>query len=197
MRLIAIVFFGVTASVFSQPVIPGQPYSPMTGAERTKFFLNDTFGYRSLLLADPAVSAWRTWRHTPEEWDRNWEGFGKRYASRIALNTISNGTEMGLGAIWKEDPRYFPKTGAKVRGRIGEAARQAFLSRYADGNYRFGAAKAAGIFASSYGQKLFMPDSVTSNKDCGVRIGGYYAARFLSNLFEEFRPEIRKILRRK
>ena len=42
-----------------------------------------------------------------------------------------------------------------------------------------------------------MPESLISNKDCGIRVGGYYAARFLSNLYEEFRPEIRKILRRK
>lgn len=174
-----------------------QVYSPLTGEERMKFFVQDTFRLRSFLLSGPAVAAIRTLQDRPVEWDRNWEGFGKRYASRAAINTISNTTEIGLGAIWKEDPRYFPKAEGKISRRIGEAARQAVLSRYANGNYYFGAAKAAGMVAGSFTQKLYMPDSVISNRDCTVRIGGYYAGRFVSNLFEEFRPQIRKIFRRK
>ena len=174
-----------------------QVYSPMTGGERAKFYVQDTFRLRSFLLSGPAVAAMRTWQDRPMEWDRNWEGFGKRYASRVVINTISNSTEIGLGAIWKEDPRYFPKADGKISRRIGEAARQAVLSRYANGNYYFGAAKAAGMVAGSFTQKLYMPESVISNRDCTVRIGGYYAGRFVSNLFEEFRPQIRKIFRRK
>lgn len=187
------------ASLIFFAVLPlcAQVYSPMTGSERAKFYVQDTFRLRSFLLSGPAVAAMRTWRDRPEEWDRTWEGFGKRYAARVAVNTISNSTEIGLGAIWKEDPRYFPKATGKVSSRIGEAARQAVLSRYANGNYYFGAAKAAGIVAGSYTQKLYMPDSVTSNRDCTIRIGGNYAGRFVSNLFEEFRPQIRKLFRRK
>ena len=104
---------------------------------------------------------------------------------------MSTSTEIGLGAIWKEDPRYFPKASGKVAGRIGEAARQAVLSRYANGNYYFGAAKAAGMVTGSF------TESVISNRDCTIRIGGNYAGRFVSNLFAEFGPEIRKIFRRK
>ncbi len=178
-------------------LLTAQPYAPITASQRAKFFTDDTFGVRSLLLADPAVSAWRTWRGRPVEWDKNWEGFGKRYASRVTINAITNGTEVSLGAIWKEDPRYFPKTGGTVKARLTEAARQSVLSRYADGNYHIGAAKAAGMVAGSFGQKLFMPASVTSNGDCSIRAVGYVGARFLSNLFEEFRPEIRKLFRRK
>lgn len=174
-----------------------QVYSPMTGGERAKFYVKDTFRLRSFLISGPAVAAMRTWQDRPVEWEGTWEGFGKRYASRVAINTISNTTEIGLGAIWKEDPRYFPKATGKFSRRIGEAARQAVLSRYANGNYYFGAAKAAGMVAGSFTQKLYMPESVISNRDCTVRIGGYYAGRFVSNLFEEFRPQIRKIFRRK
>ena len=187
------------ALFFCLGVLPlfAQVYSPMTGGERAKYFVQDTFRLRSYLLSGPAVAAMRTWQDRPVEWDRTWEGFGKRYASRAAINTISNSTEIGLGAIWKEAPRYFPKANGKVSRRIAEAARQAFLSRYANGNYYFGAAKAAGMVSGSFTQKLYMPDSVTSNRDCTIRIGGYYAGRFVSNLFEEFRPQIRKLLRRK
>ncbi len=174
-----------------------QVYSSMTGGERAKFYVQDTFRLRSFLISGPAVAAMRTWQDRPVEWEGTWEGFGKRYASRVAINTISNTTEIGLGAIWKEDPRYFPKATGKFSRRIGEAARQAVLSRYANGNYYFGAAKAAGMVAGSFTQKLYMPESVISNRDCTVRIGGYYAGRFVSNLFEEFRPQIRKIFRRK
>jgi hypothetical protein len=189
--------FLVFLTLLAPCLLPAQPYAPITASQRAKFFTDDTFGVRSLLIADPAVSAWRTWRGRPVEWGKDAEGFGKRYASRIAINAITNGTEVGLGAIWKEDPRYFPKTGGTLKARLAEAARQSVLSRYADGNYHLGAAKTAGIVAGSFSQKLFVPDSVTSNRDCSIRVVGYFGARFLSNLFEEFRPEIRKIFRRK
>jgi hypothetical protein len=191
MRFLAsLIFFALLPSY-------AQVYSPMTGSERAKYYVQDTFRLRSFLLSGPAVAGMRTWQDRPEEWDRTWGGFGKRYAARVAVNTISNSTEIGLGAIWKEDPRYFPKATGKLSSRIGEAARQAVLSRYANGNYYFGAAKAAGIVAGSFTQKLYMPDSVISNRDCTIRIGGYYAGRLVSNLFVEFRPQIRRIFRRK
>lgn len=177
--------------------LAAQSYAPMTARERVQWFGASTFGVRSLLIADPAVSVWRTYLDRPVEWDSGIDGFGKRYASRVAVNTFTNSAEAGLGAIWKEDPRYFRSGEGAVSRRLGAAAKQIFLSRYGDGNYRFGAAKAAGIVGGSFVQKLWMPESVISNRDCTVRIGGNYGARFLNNLFREFGPDIRKIFKKR
>jgi hypothetical protein len=174
-----------------------QNYEPLTAAERIKWFGRTTYGTRSLLISGPITSAWRTYTNRPEEWGPGWEGFGKRYAARLMNNTVNNGLEGSFGALWEEDPRYFRLGQGSAGKRLGAAFKQTFLSRYGDGEYRFGAAKAIGITGSAFGQKLWMPDSVTSNRDCVVRVGGGYLGRFFGNMAREFTPDIKKVLKRK
>lgn len=191
MKYLALVFlFGVWPAT-------AQNYRPLTAEERVKWFTTSTYGTRSLLISGPMTSAWRTYRNRPEEWGPHWDGFGKRYAARLLNNTVNNGLEGSLGAVWREDPRYFALGQGSFGKRMGAAFKQTFLSRYGNGEYRFGAARAIGITGSAFGQKLWMPDSVTSNRDCLVRVGGGYLGQFFGNLAREFTPEFKKILKRK
>jgi len=178
------------------PPLPAQNYEPLTGEERLKWFGNATFGTRSLLISGPITSAWRTYNNRPVEWGPQWDGFGKRYGARLLNNSVNNGLEASTGAIWNEDPRYFRLGEGPVRRRLGQAVKQTWMSRYGDGEYRFGAAKAIGIVGGAFGQRLWMPDSVNSNRDCTIRIGGGYSGRLLGNLFREFGPDLRRRLRR-
>ncbi len=179
------------------PLLPAQSYQPLTGEERLAWFAKSTYGPKSLLVAGPFSAAWRTAVNRPEEWGPHWEGFGKRYAARLGNNSITNGTEAALGAIWKEDPRYFRLGQGSVGKRLGSAFKQTWLARYGDGEYRFAAAKAIGITGASFAQKLYMPESVTSNRDCVLRIGSGYAGRFFGNLFREFGPDVFKKLKKR
>lgn len=172
--------------------LSSQNYAPLTAEERVKWFGATTYGPRSLLISGPISAGWRTYRNRPEEWEPHWDGFGKRYAARLLDNTVTNGLEASMGAIWKEDPRYFRIGQGPMRRRIGRTVRQTFMNRYGDGSYHVGAAKAIGIVGTSYARKLWMPDSVTSNRDCAYRIGGGYAGRFIGNFFREFGPDLLK-----
>ncbi|MFN0100868.1 MAG: hypothetical protein ACKV2U_02130 [Bryobacteraceae bacterium] len=185
--------------ILSVALLPlsAQNYKPLTAEERVKWFGVSTFGPRSLFISGPFTSAWRTYTNRPEEWGPHWGGFGKRYAARLLNNTVNNGVEASLGAVWNEDPRYFRLGEGSVGRRLGQAVKQTVMSRYGDGEYRFGFARAIGITGGSFGQKLWMPDSVTSNRDCVVRIGGNYAGQFVGNLFREFSPELLKKLKLK
>ena len=50
------------ASLIFFAILPlcAQVYSPMTGRERSKYYVQDTFRLRSFLLSGPAVAAFRT-----------------------------------------------------------------------------------------------------------------------------------------
>jgi hypothetical protein len=173
-----------------------QNYQPLTAEERFRWFGKVTYGPRSLLISGPVTSAWRTYTNRPDEWGPGWEGFGKRYGMRLVNNSVTNGLENSAGAIWKEDPRYFRLGQGPLRHRVRHAFMRTWMSRYGDGEYRFGAAKAIGLVGGAFAQKMWMPDSVTSNRDCLIRIGGGYSSRFLSNIVREFGPEIRKLMKR-
>lgn len=190
MKHLAILFpFGIVP-------VAAQSYQPLTAEERLKWFGKSTYGTRSLLISGPITSAWRTYRNRPEEWGPHWDGFGKRYSARLLNNSVTNGLEGSFGAVWNEDPRYFRLGQGSVGKRLGAAAKQTFLSRYGNGEYHFGAARAIGITGGAFAQKLWMPDSVTSNRDCAIRIGGGYLGQFFGNLAREFTPEIKRMLKR-
>ena len=189
--------FFVTVLFFAMLPLTAQSYEPLTGEARLKWFAKATYSPRSLLVAGPITSAWRTYNNRPEEWGPHWEGFGKRYGARLLNNSVVNGLDASAGAIWNEDPRYFRVGQGPVRQRLTQALKQTWMSRYGDGEYHFGAAKAIGIAGGSFAQKLWMPDSVTSNRDCLVRIGGGYSGRLFGNLLREFSPDLLKKLKRK
>lgn len=176
--------------------LAAQNYEPLTGEQRALWFAKSTYGPRSLLISGPITAAFRTQSNRPEEWGPHWDGFGRRYGARLVNNTVTNGVEGLFGAAVGEDPRYFRLGQGSTGRRLGHALKMTVLSRTNDGSYRFGSAKAAGIVSGAYAQKLWMPDSVTSNRDCAARVGGGYAGRLISNLFREFSPEFRRLFRR-
>lgn len=177
--------------------VSAQTYQPMTGDERAKWFVKSTYGPTSLFVAGPITSGFRTATNSPKEWGPGWEGYGRRYGARLLANSLTNGVEGGFGAIWHEDPRYFVRGSGSIKSRLGEALKQTFLSRYGDGKYRFGAAKAMGVVGGAWGQNLWMPDSVDSTRSSAARIGTNYAGRLVGNLFTEFGSDLKRILRRK
>jgi hypothetical protein len=67
-----------------------QPYKPITGEERFRWFAVSTAGPTSLLLAGPLSAGWGTLRESPEEYGRTWKGFGQRYGMRLTGVATSN-----------------------------------------------------------------------------------------------------------
>jgi hypothetical protein len=55
----------------------------------------------------------------PREYGSHWEGFGKRYGMRFTGIATGNIMEAGLGAIWREDPRYVRSPEAPFGKRVG------------------------------------------------------------------------------
>lgn len=177
--------------------LSAQTWKPITPTERVEEFVVGTYGPRSLLIGGVFSSSWRTYNNRPEEWGPGWSGFGRRYGMRLVNNSVNNGVEIGVGAIWGEDPRYHPLHQGRPGKRIGHALKRVFYSRYASGSDHFGAARLIGITAGSFGQNLWMPDSVNQPKDGAYRVAGNYAGQALSNLFREFSPEVKRIFKRK
>jgi hypothetical protein len=174
-----------------------QPWQPITGTERVENFVQGTYGPNSLFVGGVFSSSFRTLNNNPREWGPGWSGFGRRYGMRLVNNSVNNGVEVALGALWDEDPRYHPLHKGSPGKRIGYALKRTFYNRYGTSREHFGAARFAGIVAGSFGQNLWMPDSVNDARHGVRRIAGNYAGSAVGNLFREFTPEIKKIFKRK
>lgn len=71
------------------------------------------------------------------------------------------------------------------------------MTDYEDGKTRFAFARAMGITTGAFAQNAWMPDSVATNKAALNRIGGGYIGRMMGNIFREFGPDLKKIVKRK
>jgi hypothetical protein len=212
-RLVAFtaVIFGLPAAAWSQdaahadgaaPAAPAQTptadaYVAITPKERVWWIVDGTIGPKSLFIIGPLAAAWNTAFNTPEEWGRGWSGFGKRYAQREADVAISNTIEAGLGALWGEDPRYIPSARKGIWPRARYALKTSVLAQGRDGRLRPAWARYAGNTLNNVIENSWLPPSQTTATQTALRSGMGIVTRMGGNLWDEFWPDVLRLLRKR
>lgn len=138
-------------------------------------------------------AAWGTYRGNPEEYPNNWEGFGRRYRMSVSGVVTGNAMEAGFGALWGEDPRYFP-TGLPIRGSVGEKVKHAVVSTFTATN-RNGETMPAYAFYIAQPGNNFLANTwrVESEATVGqalMRTTFGFLGRMTSNAVAEFLPNL-------
>jgi len=171
-------------------------YQPITGRERVDWAVIGTVGIRSLTVVGPLSAAWNTAWNTPEEWERTWSGFGKRYAQREADVAISNTIEAGLGALWHEEPRYIRSGRKGIMPRARYAMKTVLLAQRPDGRLAPAWGRYAGNTLNNLIENAWLPPSVTTPGQTAARMGLGFLSRLGGNLWEEYWPDVRARLRK-
>ena len=83
-------------------------YEPITGRQRTQWFVRSTVGAESL-AAGTFSAGFGTARNRPEEYGPHWDGFGKRYAMRFTGVATSHAIEGAAGLIVGRRPALFSR----------------------------------------------------------------------------------------
>lgn len=163
---------------------------PPTRAERARWALKATFGLESF-AAGTVSAGWSTLVDRPVEYDTHWAGFGKRFGIRMSGVATSNAMEATLGMAFDEDPRYRYKGGPNVWARAGHAAKMTFLAERPDGSTTPAYARYMAISGSNFLSNTWRVESENGPVDAMQRTGFGFTGRFLSNLFEEFWPDVK------
>lgn len=172
--------------------LKGQPAVPEL--DRKVWFLQQTLGPAS--LAGGVFSAGlTTWRARPVEYDTQWKGFGQRFGLRLSGVATQNAMEAGLGAIWREDPRYRRAASGGFRARFGSAFKQTLLVQRADGSYQPAYARYAAISGANFISNAWRPDSQATVSAALARTGIGLLGRLAGNTFAEFGGGFRSRLR--
>ena len=184
------------------PTAPAQTptadaYVAITPKERVWWIVDGTVGPKSLFIIGPLAAAWNTAFNTPEEWGRGWSGFGKRYAHREADVAISNSIEAGLGALWGEDPRYIPSARKGIWPRARYALKTSVLAQGRDGRLRPAWARYAGNTVNNVIENSWLPPSQTTATQTALRSGMGIVTRMGGNLWDEFWPDVLRLLRKR
>jgi hypothetical protein len=80
--------------------------------------------------------------------------------------------------------------------RIGYAAKSVVLARRRDGHFAPAWARYTGNVATNIVEEAWLPRSTTGPGNIAVRSTTGLLGRFAGNLFEEFWPDVKKLLRR-
>ena len=168
----------------------------MSPGERLAWARQSTVGTKSLAVG-VVSAAWGVVRDSPDEDGANWRGFGKRYGLRLSGVTIGNSLEAGLGGLWGEDPRYQRLGQGRFWMRAARAGKWTVLARHADGRMRPAYARGIGVVSSNFITNAWRAESDRSVADALSRSVVGVSSRCVSNLFDEFWPDIRRtVLRR-
>jgi hypothetical protein len=169
------------------------PISPITGRQRLRWFTKSTIGPKSL-AAGLFTAGFGTGTNRPIEYGPHWEGFGKRYGMRFTGIATGNAMEAAVGALWGEDPRYFPTTGQSLKGRIKNVVVMTFVARRADGNLAPAYARYIGISGNNFLSNTWRADSESGVGDACLRTALGFAGRMGGNAFAEFWPTVNRHL---
>jgi len=176
------------------PSYPLANYNPVTGTERFKWFVKSTVGPSSLFLSGPLSAALSTATDSPSEYGPHWAGFGKRYGMRLTGVSTGNAMEASLGAIWGEDPRYFPSPNQAFRARVKYVISSTFAAPNRDGRFRPAYARFAGNVGNNFLSNTWRADSVADASHAAQRCLFGVLGKMGSNAFTEFWPDVRKRL---
>jgi len=170
-------------------------YQPATPSDRIDWAVSGTIGLQSPLVVGPLGAGFETAINAPEEWERTWEGFGKRYAHRLADVALSNSIEAGVGAIWGEEPRYIPSGRKGIWPRARYAIKTTVLAQRPDGHLAPAWGRVAGNTINNVIENAWLPPSSRTVGNTLMRSAFGFLSRLGGNAWGEYWPDVWRKLR--
>ncbi len=169
------------------------PYLPITGQERLSWIVKNTL-WPQHLAGGVITSAVGTALDHPREDGPHWGGFGERFGVRLTGVATSNVMEAGFGALWGEDPRYFPVPEDSFGGRVKNVIKMTFLARRPDGNFAPAYARYIAVPGNNFLSNAWRPDSEADVQHALVRTAEGFAGRMGANAWDEFWPQAKSYI---
>lgn len=176
--------------------VPALPlaYHPITPRERLAWFVRSTAG-RTSQTAGVMSAALGTEIDTPSEYGPHWDGFAKRFGMRLTGISTGNAIDASLGALWGEDPRYFPAIHRPFGSRVKNVVDLTFRTYRSDGQRHLAYARYASTFGNNFLSNTWRAQSEANWQHALIRTAEGFGARALSNTFHEFAPQLFRKLR--
>jgi hypothetical protein len=171
-------------------------YKPLTGEQRWRLFLNENFASPGAYFRALGPALGNHLSNTPTEWKQGLRGYSRRVASRYGTFLVQGAVRASTAAMLKQDPRYIRSAKKGTWTRIGHAILFNYVTLNNDGKKTLAIARIGGAYAGGMASLAWMPERHTW-KD-GMRVGHQQLViGNLSNLVQEFWPEIQGIFKKR
>jgi hypothetical protein len=211
---------------FGRATCPGDPPGNLgslncefTKTMRLQKFIGGSVTDQALLSAS-FFGTVAHFRDQPPEWGGGWEGLGKRIGTRYGQGVAKGLAVFGVGLLVRDDPRLVdyasdPLIDKKQRERVPTLARErrgrawtrighAFMdfatvrksAPMGDGGRQPDWPLFAGAVVSGYAGNLWAPERLTTPEETAKRIGGSLGTALFASFYNEFSPEVGRLLGR-
>lgn len=145
--------------------------------------------YGGLTMANPPKAY-------PREWRQGFPGFARNYGDFMGSWASVQGGKFVAASIVREDPRYFPSSSRNFFARSAHAVWFTVIDRGDNGHLRLALANISGALAGGFVGNAYLPDPY-ANASHGLSRSGWALTGFASsNMADEFRPEIHRVLKK-
>lgn len=184
-----------SSSRAQQSALPNAPTPAAAYTPANELTLADRFDiYRKAVLRPysllgPAFGAGiGQWEDEPPEWGQGAKGYGRRIASGMSRQLISETIRFGFAAADGEDPRYHRSHDTRVWQRAQHAIVETFTSETASGGRMPAYSRFAGTYGAAFISNAWYPDS-RATAGWALRRGSTALASSVGfHIFEEFLP---------
>jgi hypothetical protein len=111
---------------------------------------------------------------------------------RLTGVSTGNAMEAGLGALWGEDPRYFPTFRLPLRGRVRNVITMTFLAHNRDGRLMPAYSRYIATPGNNFVSNTWRADSEANTRSALVRTLWGFVGLMGKNAVTEFWPDIRR-----
>jgi hypothetical protein len=151
-----------------------------------RYWVWSIIGPRTLIPAAFRAS-WNTWvTDSPEEWEKNASGWGKRFGVSTADNAMNQTALVLLSGLMHQDPMYYrcPCSGTWPRAR--HALKMTFMGRNRSGDYVLSPPKVVSRWVGPLVTRNTLYPSRFNSGDAAVSGATYLAGSAVWNLVREF-----------
>jgi hypothetical protein len=182
------------SSTVGDPVSSG----PLTVKGKFRYFAIESFRpgiypvaafYDGLTMLNPPKAY-------PREWRQGIPAFARNYGDFMASWASVQGGKFVAASLLHEDPRYFSSRSRNFFARTFNAVRFAVIDRGDNGHPRLALANVAGAFSGGFVGNGYLPDPYADFSHGLGRSALALSGFVTSNLADEFRPEIRKVIKK-
>ncbi|MGH9511827.1 MAG: hypothetical protein ACRD2U_06785 [Terriglobales bacterium] len=173
-------------------------YRPINQRQRIRWFITSTIGPSHLFGSGTFSAAFGTALDRPKAYGPGWGGFADRFGMRLTGISTGNAMEAGIGALWGEDPRYFPIPDQPFKARVWNAVMKTFEARRRSGNYAPAYARYIAVTGNNFLSNTWREHSEANVQDAIIRTAEGFAGRMAANAWGEFWPDLKlRVVKRK
>jgi hypothetical protein len=132
----------------------------------------------------------------PREWKDGGGAFGRNYGDILASDFSEKTARFAVGAILREEPRYFQSENREFPERVFHAIKFTFIDKADSGHDRIAISNFAGAAAGGFIGNAYLPPGYRDLTHASQRSMLIFAGLIGENEAAEFRPEIRAVLRK-